>query len=76
MDKTYLKAKGLAARWHITPHTLAQWRWNGSGPRFSKMGKRILYDLKHVEEFEARAVHQNTSYILDDYIPLNKEEPI
>jgi hypothetical protein len=64
MEKIYLTATTLAARWHITSHTLAQWRWNGNGPRFSKMGKRILYELKHVEAFEEGAVHQNTSYIL------------
>lgn len=62
MSKTYLNATALAARWHVTRHTLAQWRWDGRGPLFSKMGKRILYDLKHVEEFEERAVYQNTSY--------------
>jgi hypothetical protein len=75
MSKTYLTATTLAARWHLTPHTLSQWRWNGRGPRFSKMGKKILYELKHVEDFEERAVHQNTSYrIFDDYTLLNKEE--
>lgn len=68
-SKTYLTATGLAARWHLTPHTLSQWRWNGKGPRFSKMGKRILYELKHVEAFEERSIHQNTSYI-----PFDKEE--
>lgn len=76
MSKTYLTTTALAARWHLTPHTLAQWRWNGQGPRFSKMGKKILYELKYIEEFEERSVHQNTSYILDEYIPFNKEELI
>jgi len=74
-SKTYLTATGLAARWHLTPHTLSQWRWNGKGPRFSKMGKRILYELKHVEAFEERSEYQNTSYIpLDDNSPFDKEE--
>ena len=76
MSKTYLTATALANRRHLTVHTLSQWRWNGKGPRFSKMGKKILYELKHVEEFEERAVHQNTSYTFDDYIPVNKEELI
>jgi Helix-turn-helix domain len=75
MSKTYLTVTHLAARWHLTPHTLSQWRWNGKGPHFSKMGKKILYDLNHIEAFEERAVHQNTSYLLDNLdIPLNKED--
>ena len=65
----YLTATKLAARWHITPHTLGQWRWNGRGPRFSKMGKRILYKLENVEKFEAQMEYDNTSCI-----PLDKEE--
>ena len=81
MSKTYLTATNLAARWHLTPHTLSQWRWNGRGPRFSKMGKKVLYELKHIEEFEEKAVYQNTSYIpsldLQSFdIPLYEEELI
>jgi hypothetical protein len=81
MSKTYLTATALAARWHLTPHTLSQWRWNGRGPLFSKMGKKVLYELKHIEEFEEKAVYQNTSYVSSVdlqslEIPFYKEELI
>ena len=74
MNKTYITSTALAARWHITPHTLSQWRWNGKGPRFSRMGGHILYDLQHVEDFEERAVRQNTSVLSDLCIPFNRQE--
>jgi helix-turn-helix protein len=51
----------LATRWHLSPRTLEQWRWLGKGPRFLKIGARVLYDERDVETFEAGQVCQNTS---------------
>jgi len=51
----------LAERWHLSPRTLEQWRWLGKGPRFLKIGARVLYDLRDVEDYEAGQVCQNTS---------------
>ena len=56
----------LAARWKITPHTLSQWRWNGRGPQFLKVGRRILYKLNDVEAFEEKKIYQNTSQIKEE----------
>lgn len=56
-----LTQEQLAARWHISPRTLEQWRWLGKGPRFMKIGARVLYDLREVEAFEAGNVCKNTS---------------
>ena len=50
----------LAERWHISPRTLEQWRWLGKGPRFLKIGARVLYDEVEVEAFEGAQVCQNT----------------
>ena len=33
----------LAEHWHISPRTLEQWRWLGKGPKFLKIGARVLY---------------------------------
>ena len=49
----HLDQKGLADRWLISPRTLEQWRWQGKGPRYLKIGGRILYPLVEVESFEA-----------------------
>lgn len=51
----------LAERWHLSPRTLEQWRWLGKGPRFLKIGARVLYDEADVEAFEAGQVCQNTN---------------
>lgn len=51
----------LAARWHLSPRTLEQWRWLGKGPKFLKIGARVLYREADVEDWEAAQVCQNTS---------------
>jgi hypothetical protein len=51
----------LADCWHISPRTLEQWRWRGVGPRYLKIGARVIYPFDHVEEYEAKNLHANTS---------------
>ena len=50
----------LAERWQLSPRTLEQWRWRGVGPRYLKIGGRVIYPLEFVEVYEAEHVHQNT----------------
>lgn len=52
--------KELAERWRLSPRTLEQWRWRGVGPRYLKLGARVLYPLEMVEAYEAGQVHANT----------------
>lgn len=56
-----LTQEQLAERWHMSPRTLEQWRWLGRGPRFLKIGARVLYDEDVVEDYEAAQVCQNTN---------------
>ena len=51
----------LAQRWYLSPRTLEQWRWLGKGPKFLKIGARVLYREEDVEDWEAAQVCQNTS---------------
>lgn len=51
----------LAERWQLSPRTLEQWRWLGKGPKFLKIGARVLYRDEDVEAYEAAQVCQNTS---------------
>lgn len=55
----------LANRWHLSPRTLEQWRWLGKGPRFLKIGARVLYDDKDIESYEAAQLCQNTHGPID-----------
>ena len=58
---TKLTQDQLAARWHISPRTLEQWRWRGVGPRYLKIGGRVIYPETEIERFEAKRLHQNTT---------------
>lgn len=35
----------------ISVRTLQDWRMRGTGPRYSKLGKRVCYDLSDLDEF-------------------------
>ena len=57
----HIDQKELAKRWLISPRTLGQWRWQGRGPRFLKIGGRVVYRLSDIEAFEAVNLHANTN---------------
>ncbi|NUB46215.1 DNA-binding protein [Fertoebacter nigrum] len=42
----------LAARWKISHRTLERWRWAQEGPRYLKLGGRVVYRLTDIEAFE------------------------
>jgi len=46
----------LAARWNISHRTLERWRWTGEGPKFIKLGGRVIYRLEDVEAFEVEQI--------------------
>lgn len=58
---TNLTQTQLAERWNKSPRTLEQWRWRGVGPRYLKIGARVIYPLDEVEAYESAHLHQNTS---------------
>lgn len=59
----YLTPAQLSDRFggRITVRTLANWRWSGSGPKFTRIGGRILYPRKDLEEWEERRTVEHTS---------------
>ena len=63
MDK--LTQEQLARRWQVSPRTLEQWRWLGKGPRFLKIGARVLYREEDIEEYEAWRLCRNTCGPID-----------
>ena len=62
----HLDQKLLAKRWLISSRTLEQWRWQGRGPRYLKIGGRVVYRLSDIEAFEASSVHANTFGAIDN----------
>jgi hypothetical protein len=51
----------LADRWQISPRTLERWRWLGEGPRFLKIGGRVVYRLQDIERYEAEQLRDSTT---------------
>lgn len=58
MRETCLNQIELAARWKISPRTLERWRWTGEGPRFMKLGGRVIYRIDDVEAFECQELRE------------------
>ncbi len=61
MSETCLNQIDLARRWRISPRTLERWRWLGEGPRYLKLGGRVLYRVADIEAYEQSIVRLITS---------------
>ena len=46
--------KQLAAHWHTSPGVLAQWRYEGRGPDYLKIGRRVLYSEAVIRAYEEK----------------------
>jgi hypothetical protein len=60
MTVKHLNQIELSRRWSISPRTLERWRWLHQGPRYLKIGGRILYRVDDIEAYEASQVHAPT----------------
>lgn len=47
-----LTPKEAADRLRTSAGTLSNWRGRGEGPRFIKLGRKVLYPLAEIEAFE------------------------
>ncbi len=58
----FLTIDELVKRWGgtVDKRTLANWRYIGKGPRFTKLGGRVVYALEEVIEYERRRTVQST----------------
>jgi hypothetical protein len=56
----HLSQTELANRWQMSPRTLERWRFTGEGPRFMKIGGRVVYRLEDIVAFEALQLRQVT----------------
>lgn len=57
---THLTTKQLAERWRMHVNSLANWRVEGKGPRFVKVGKVILYSVAEIEAYEKKKTQRST----------------
>jgi hypothetical protein len=54
----YLRAADVAKRWEnaISTGTLANWRVQGKGPPYVKLGSKVLYPIDKLEAWEAASI--------------------
>jgi hypothetical protein len=52
-DLRHLNQVQLARRWSLSPRTLERWRWLRQGPKYLKIGGRVVYRLDDIEAFES-----------------------
>jgi predicted site-specific integrase-resolvase len=55
----HLNQRELAERWNISARSLERWRWIGEGPRFLKLGGRVVYRLDDIERYEAEQLRDS-----------------
>ncbi len=65
----YLKPREAAEILRVSEKTLAKWRWNGGGPVFCRVGRKILYREDDLSAFVTR--HRSTS---DDGTAVHERE--
>lgn len=52
-DRAHYTQHELAGRWRLSGRTLEKWRQAERGPRWLRVGGRVLYPADEVERFEA-----------------------
>jgi hypothetical protein len=45
----------------VSVRTLANWRWAGNGPKFTRIGGKILYPTAELEQWEEKRTVEHTS---------------
>ena len=60
MTISHLSTRELAERWNISRRTLDRWRWAGEGPRFLKLGGRVVYRIADIDAFEQQQLRTRT----------------
>ena len=60
-DELQLTPEEVSALWNVSTTTLSQWRWNGRGPKFIKIGKIIKYRAVDLKIFERACIMKDTT---------------
>ena len=51
LERMYITGKEASHAYHIPYSTIAEWRYNGIGPRYIKLGTKVMYAIKALNEF-------------------------
>lgn len=59
--KVYYTPSELAELWNVSENTLRKWRWEGKGPRFVKLGAKVVYRHTDIEAYSEQNVFASTT---------------
>lgn len=48
-----MTTKELAKKWNVSAGTLANWRSQKRGPKFLKLGRKVVYKTEAIKKFES-----------------------
>lgn len=58
----------LSKRWNISARTLEHWRWEGVGPSYIKLGRRVVYSAADIEAFEREQRRSASPPVVPSYL--------
>jgi predicted DNA-binding transcriptional regulator AlpA len=61
MNDNLIQSKDLALMLDISPKTLERWRYQGTGPQYKKIGRRVYYALSDLEDYLEKQTFQSTA---------------
>ena len=61
LNKIMLTEQDLSEYWGIRRYTLQKWRTTGDGPIYLKIGGRVMYPRKAIQEYEKQRMFRSTS---------------
>ncbi len=65
LKKIMLTEEDLSEYWGIKRYTLRKWRTSGDGPIYLKIGGRVMYPRKAIQEYEQTRTFRSTSSKID-----------
>jgi predicted site-specific integrase-resolvase len=60
MQVKHLNQTEVAQRWSVSHRTLERWRRIGQGPRFLKVGGKVVYRIEDIEAYEVEQLRTST----------------
>ena len=61
LKKIMLTEIDLSEYWGISKYTLQKWRCTGDGPLYLKIGGRVFYPRKAIQEYEQTRLFRSSS---------------
>lgn len=67
-DKEFLSVEEFAHHLKVSPLTLQKWRCNSKGPKFIKVGSKVIYRGQDIKEWLNKHIYENTFSLIDPLV--------